>query len=238
MHGSVSKKLLLILHQAGSDPGRVGLALRTMGYHLDMRIPAIGHPLPQNLSGYDGVVIFGGPMSANDDHEEYIRTEIDYVGTILKSGTPFLGICLGAQLMTRTLGGQVTAEKAGFFEIGYFEIQPSKHGKDFIPPDFNVYQWHREGFDLPASAKLLATGDKFPNQAYRVGENAYGIQFHPEVTEAMNRRWLTKAAHRLVEPGAQPAAEQLNDRQKFDPHVSVWLDGFLENWLAPAKVRA
>jgi GMP synthase (glutamine-hydrolysing) len=232
MHGTLcDKKILLIMHQAGSDPGRVGLALRTMGYDLDMRVPAIGDPLPDDLSRYAGIVIFGGPMSANDDHEEFVRKELDYIPTILKSEKPYLGICLGAQLMARALGAKVATHEEGYFEIGYFEIQPTETTQQFIPKNFNVYQWHGEGFDLPTDAKLLASGDKFPNQAYRIGEKAFGIQFHPEVTEAMNRRWVTKAAHRLVEPGAQAAEIQLRNRKKFDPFVSFWLDEFLTDWL-------
>ena len=83
------KKVLLVLHQATSDPGRVGEALRTRGFELDMRIPAIGDPLPQTMGDHAAAVIFGGPMSANDDHEDFIREETKLIDRILQSETPY-----------------------------------------------------------------------------------------------------------------------------------------------------
>ena len=84
------QKVLLVLHQATSDPGRVGEAIRTRGFELDMRIPAIGDPLPKTMNEHDAAVIFGGPMSANDDHEAFIRDEIKLIDVVLKSETPYL----------------------------------------------------------------------------------------------------------------------------------------------------
>ena len=94
-----------------------------------------------------------------------------------------------------------------------------------------VFQWHKEGFELPDGAELLAEGDAYPNQAYRYGANAYAIQFHPEVTEAMHRQWVQRGAQRLSEPGAQPAEEQLRNRHRYDQQVEQWLDRFLPYWL-------
>jgi len=219
------------MHQANSDPGRVGEALRTLGYELDMRIPAIGHSLPENVHEHKAAVIFGGPMSANDDHEDYIKAEMQYVERALKAGLPYFGICLGAQIMARTLGASVTRHPQGFMEIGYYRVEPTMAGADYFQSHLHAYQWHKEGFDLPEYSTLLATGEYFPNQAYRYGKNAYGIQFHPEVTEAMNRKWLHKAAHMLTEPGAQPAEEQLSTRAQVDDEMRLWLDNFLEKWI-------
>jgi GMP synthase (glutamine-hydrolysing) len=219
------------MHQATSDPGRVGEAIRTRGYELDMRVPAIGDPLPTNMDDHAAAVIFGGPMSANDDHEAYIREETKIVDLFLKTETPYLGICLGAQIMARALGAKVSEHPEGVREIGYFCVSPANEDCNLFDEPFQAYQWHREGFDVPSGATLLATGDYFPNQAYRVGKNAYGIQFHPEVTEAMNRRWATKASHALSEPGAQSKEDQLNGRRAYDPNVKLWLDNFLDHWL-------
>ncbi len=224
------KKVLLILHQAGSDPGRVGEVIRTLGYELDIRIPAIGHQLPANPCEHAGAVIFGGPMSANDDHEAFIREEIQYVERVLETETPFLGICLGAQIMARVLGAEVKLHPQGQMEIGYHLVQPTDKGSDYFAKDLHAYQWHKEGFDLPRGGVLLARGDAFPNQAYRYGTNAYGIQFHPEVTEAMNRKWLRKASHMLGEPGAQPAEAQIRDRMRHDGEMDKWCRNFLTHW--------
>lgn len=232
------------MHQPTSDPGRVGEAIRTRGFDLDMRVPAIGDPLPETLEGHAAAVIFGGPMSVNDDHP-FLRAELKLIERLLDAGTPYLGICLGAQLMARALGTRVCEHPEGLREIGYYKITPAQEDCPLFAAPMMVYQWHREGFDLPTGSTLLATGDYFENQAFRVGKNAYGIQFHPEVTEAMNRRWTQKAAHMLSDPGAQSRAEQLEGRRRYDDGLRAWLDNFLDHWLpggavetrAPAALR-
>ncbi len=218
------------MHQAKSDPGRVGEMLRTLGYDLDIRIPAIGHELPKDPTDHHGAVIFGGPMSANDDHEEFIREETGYVERVIQTNTPYLGICLGAQIMARTLGADVTRHPEGLMEIGYYRVEPTNAGTAYFDKHLHAYQWHKEGFELPQSCELLARGEFFPNQAFRYGKYAYGIQFHPEVTEAMNRKWLRKASHMLVEPGAQSAKEQLADRAHHDIEMNNWSWRFLTHW--------
>jgi GMP synthase (glutamine-hydrolysing) len=231
------QKVLLVMHQATSDPGRVGEAIRTRGFELDIRIPAIGQPLPKTMEDHDAAVIFGGPMSANDDHEDFIREETKLVELLLKSETPYLGICLGAQIMARTLGARVAEHTEGLREVGYYELTPVVEDCRLFRKPMMAYQWHREGFDVPEGATLLACGKFFPNQAIKVGKNAYGIQFHPEVTEAMNRRWATKAAHMLSDPGAQSKEQQLEGRRKFDSDMRLWLDNFLDHWLPPLAKR-
>lgn len=225
-----TKKILLIMHQARSDPGRVGEMLRTLGYELDIRIPAIGHALPNNPAEHHGAVIFGGPMSANDDHEDYILQETQYVERLLQSGTPYLGICLGAQIMARVLGADVNRHPDGLMEIGYYVVEPTDAGRSYFDKHLHAYQWHKEGFEVPNSCDLLAKGDFFKNQAFRYGNKAYAIQFHPEVTEAMNRKWLRKAAHMLSEPGAKSAEEQLRDRVRHDAEMNSWAWRFLTHW--------
>ncbi|HUF46070.1 MAG TPA: hypothetical protein VMN43_12050, partial [Aestuariivirgaceae bacterium] len=93
-------KVLIIVHQPTSTPGRIGLKLDQRGFELDIRRPCLGEPLPESLDEHRAVVIFGGPMSANDCQElDFIRTEIDWLALPLKSDVPFLGVCLGAQLL-------------------------------------------------------------------------------------------------------------------------------------------
>jgi GMP synthase (glutamine-hydrolysing) len=231
---AMTGKILLIVHQENSNPGRVARQLRAMGYGLDIRRPSCGDALPSTMDGHEGAVIFGGPMSANDDHLDFVRAEIDWIETALASGKPYLGICLGAQMMVRTLGGQVRLHKNELVEIGYHRIKPTQAGTAIFDKAMCVYQWHKEGFDLPKGADLLAAGDRFDNQAFKYGDNAYGIQFHPEVTNAMMLHWLTAAAHMLEMPGAQAHIDQVKARRKFDGETINWLRGFLQTWLKPA----
>jgi GMP synthase (glutamine-hydrolysing) len=92
-----------------------------------------------------------------------------------------------------------------------------------------VYQFHREGFSLPREAVLLAQGgaETYPNQAFRYGANAYGIQFHAELTRAMMHRWVVRAAHRFTLPGAQQGRDHLEGRMIWDLRLKGWLDEFL-----------
>jgi GMP synthase (glutamine-hydrolysing) len=153
----MSKRILIVLHQETSTPGRVGLKLQQKGYELDIRRPALGCDLPADARHYAGAIIFGGPMSANDDTEhDYIRKEIDWISTPLAQGVPYLGICLGGQMLARQLGGRVYGHPDERAEIGYYDISPTSHGEAFGPWPERVYQWHREGFDLVDGAISLA----------------------------------------------------------------------------------
>lgn len=227
-------RILIVLHQETSSPGRVGQALRLRGYDLDIRRPRYGDPLPETLNGHAGAVIFGGPMSANDP-DDFVRAEIDWLKVPLREEKPYLGICLGAQMLVRHLGGQVAPHADGHVEVGYYAIRPTEAGSAFMTWPDKVYQWHREGFDLPAGAELLAVGETFPNQAIRVGRAAYGIQFHPELTWAMMNRWCVKGAERLTSPGAQARHAHFHGRAMHDEAVRQWLDRFLDHWLDPGS---
>ena len=228
--------VLMVLHQEHSTPGRLGRLLSLRGHALDLRRPRFGDPLPDTLAGHAGAIVFGGPMSANDD-EDYVRQEIDWIGVALREKKPFLGLCLGAQMLARHLGARVYTHAEGRAEIGYYPLLPTEVGRGFADelgaawPSY-VYHWHREGFDCPPCSQTLATGDDFPTQAIRVGPAAFGLQFHPEVTHAMMCRWTVRGHERLSLPGAQDRTRQIEGRFMHDPAVRVWLDAFLDHWLA------
>jgi len=232
--GPMNSPVLIVLHQEHSTPGRVGHWLVKRGYSLDIRRPRFGDPLPETMDGHAGAVIFGGPQSANDE-DDFIRREIDWIGVPLKEKKPFLGICLGAQMMARQLGSRVSFHAEGHVEVGYYPIRPTPDGRAVCElwPD-HVYQWHREGFDLPDGATLLAEGDTFPAQAFRYGDHAFGIQFHPEVTHAMMCRWTIRGAHRMELPNAKQRVAHFEDRWVHDYGMQSWLSQFLDHWLRPA----
>jgi GMP synthase (glutamine-hydrolysing) len=227
-------KILIILHSETSSPGRVGHMLKETGYTLDIRRPCLGDDLPETLAGHEGAAIFGGPMSANDC-DAFIRAETDWIAIPLKEKKPFLGICLGAQMLSRHLGGQVGPHADGFVEIGYYPLTPTETGRKLGGWPGAVYHWHREGFTLTAGCELLATGETFANQAFRYDGAAYGLQFHPEVTRLMMHRWSVKGAHRFTLKGAQNGAEQLSGQIMHDTPVQQWLSGFLDQWLKPQQ---
>ena len=200
---------------------------------MDIRCPNAGSPLPETLDHHDGVIVFGGPMSANDDATEPgIRAELDWLPKVIKSDTPYLGICLGAQMLSRVLGGSVAPHPEGLVEIGYYDVVPTEAGRDFLPHAQKMYQWHREGMTLPDGAELLATGEAFREQAYRYGTCAYAVQFHPEVTRQMIKQWTVSAAHRLVLPNARRRETHLADNTMHDPAVDIWIEQFMVHWLS------
>ncbi len=238
----MKKPVLLILHQEHSLPGRLGRLLEARGHGLDLRRPRFGDPLPTTTRDHAGTIIFGGPMSANDE-DEFIHDEMNWIGRCLQEDAPYLGLCLGAQMLTRHLGGRVYTHPEGRAEVGYYQLQATEHGKrhageaGFSWPE-TVYQWHREGFDCPAGAECLAEGGDFPVQAIRAGTKAYGLQFHPEVTPAMMCRWTVRGHERTLMPGAQSRDQHLEGWYRYDPAVRQWLEAFLDHWLAPAKAKS
>ena len=222
--------ILIVLHNEHSTPGRIGNALRNLGYPLDIRRPRFGDPLPETMTEHTGAVIFGGPMSANDA-EDFIRREIDWIKVPLKANKPYLGICLGAQMLAHLLGARVWFHPDGHVEIGYYPIRPTAAGRQMCSPwPEHVYQWHREGFDLPAGGELIAEGDTFPVQAFRHG-SGHALQFHPDVTHAMMCRWTTRGHERMQLPGAKSRTEHFADRAVHDLAARAWLASFLDHWL-------
>ena len=231
------RPVLIVLHQETSTPGRVGNVLRALGHGLDIRRPRFGDPLPETLDGHAGAVIFGGPMSANDP-DDYVRREIDWIAVPLSEQRPLLGICLGAQMLAMHLGARVAPHPQGRVQVGYYPIRPTAAGVAVCPnwPD-HVYHRHREGFELPDGAELLAEGSDFPVQAFRF-DHAFGLQFHPDVTYAMMHCWTTRDHQDIESPGALPRHRHFADRAVHDVTERAWLKQFLDGWLARMPVSA
>ncbi len=247
MHGALdsppcrpvaSRPVLAVLHQEHSTPGRIGHYLAKLGVPLDIRRPRFGDPLPKTLAEHAGAVIFGGPQSANDT-DDFVRREIDWIAVPLAEKKPFLGICLGAQMLAKHLGARVAYHPEGKAEVGYYPIRVTEHARVVCGdwPDV-VYQWHREGFALPHGAKLLAEGDIFEVQALRYGPAAYGIQFHAEVTHAMMCRWTTRGHARMELPGAKQRAAHFAERPIYDLAIRTWLATFLRCWVEKDSAAA
>jgi GMP synthase (glutamine-hydrolysing) len=224
------KPVLIVLHQENSNPGHVGQWFVRHGYHLDIRKPRFGEALPATLAEHSGVVIFGGPMSANDK-DAFVRTEIDWLKVPLAEKTPFLGICLGAQMLAVHLGAKVGFDPQDRAEIGYYPLASTEAGRALAFPD-HVYQWHREGLELPRGAQLLATSDgAFPNQAFSYGASAFGVQFHPEITFAQMHRWSGHNNMRLEINGARERQQHIDGHVMHGAKVRAWLDDFLSRWV-------
>ena len=236
MHPALPRKpVLIIVHQVHSNPGHVGQWFVRNGHALDIRRHYDGDPLPSTLADHCGAVIFGGPQSANDSLG-FIRREIDWIGVPLREGKPFFGICLGAQMLAQHLGAKVDHCSNGTVEIGYHPVRPTQAGEPVLGPlPAKVFQWHREGYELPKDATLLVTSDgPYPNQAFSFGASgaAVGVQFHPEITYVQVNRWSGGNPMRLLMRGAMLRQMQLETHLMQAPQVHAWLDQFLRRWVA------
>ncbi len=231
------KKVLYVLHQKTSVAGDIGKKFKERGYLDEIIRPPLGDRLPEDLSKYSAIVIFGGPMSVNDD-DQFIKDEIEWMEKVIKSKIPFLGICLGAQILAKYLGCDVVKNENDLAEIGFYEIKPVGEGDNIFKNQNIFYQFHTEGFELPEGCQLLARGEIFKNQAFRY-ENCYALQFHPEVNMIVHLRWLflvlIKKPKVLFINGSQNLFYQLYLRLKYNKSVSIWLDSFLDNYLLAHK---
>jgi len=225
------RRVLLIRHMLEKREDRVARWLTARGDECQVATPAGGDVLPDSLDDIDAVVVYGGIQSANDDRTApYIGHEIEWIRRWLEAERPLFGICLGAQLVARALSASVGPHHLGVHEIGFCEVHPVATDGLFLTRPLNMYQWHREGFELPSGAECLATGGAFPNQAYRFGVRTYGVQFHPEVTPQIIRSWIRESGEMLSEPGAHSMQRQIRDAERFDQPMADWLHEFLARW--------
>jgi GMP synthase (glutamine-hydrolysing) len=152
-----------------------------------------------SLDGYNGLVILGGPMSVTDTARyPHLGVEMDLVRDAVARELPVLGICLGAQLIAKALGGEVRRHRER--EIGWYRLDVTDAAADdplfgHLEGSEHVFQWHGDTFDIPDGAVHLASTTGCPNQAFRYGERIYGLQFHLEVDEPMIERWLNVPHH-------------------------------------------
>ena len=228
-HSDRPKCVLAILHKETSTTGRIGTLLAQHGVQVEHIVPNMGHTLPKALELYSGVIVFGGSMSANDDNLPGIRAELDWLPNVLDANIPYLGVCLGAQLMIRVLGGVVTPDPYGRVEIGYYTIDPEPE-HNFLTGSMRHFHWHQEGFSLPHGVERTATGALFPNQAYRLKDRpVWGVQFHPEITGAIRQRWVESSAAMLDLPGAQPTDQQAEWEIRAEDSIAVWTEQALQH---------
>ena len=211
---------------------RISIHLNELNIDQEHANPARNVALPENPDAFDALLIFGGIQSANDgETSPYIDRELRWLSDWLHQGKPTLGICLGAQMIAKCLGGQVSPHPAGIKEIGFHEITPTTNACDFLPQPAYFYQWHGEGFTLPNECELLATGAQFTNQAFRYRNNTYGIQFHPEVTRTVMQTWLESGSEMLHSKGVPSPERQLEDERKYGKYMQEWCRNLVDCWI-------
>ena len=178
---------LVVQHVAPESSFAVEEALLAAGVTVDTRRVFEGDDIPPDTAGLDGVVVMGGPMSVSSTEGFPSRdAEITLLAEALTVGIPTLGVCLGAQLLAVAGGGSVAGNTYGP-EIGWAPIQLAPACQDDrllagLPPTLVVLHWHGESFEVPPGGQPLISSTAYPNQAFRIGDVAWAVQFHLEVT--------------------------------------------------------
>jgi GMP synthase (glutamine-hydrolysing) len=236
--------VLVLQHIDCEPPGVYEDVLRERGARLHRVELDEGEP-PPPWERFDAVVAMGGPMSANDDGElPWLAAEKSLIAAAVRAGTPFWGVCLGAQLLAASLGARVYPGPEP--EVGVLPVELTEQARTDpvfggLPATVHTLQWHGDTFDLPDGAVRLAGSTPYANQAFRYGR-AYGVQFHLEVSAAMAREWAEVPVYAAALPrgGAAPLLHAVEERgREMLAHGRMlferWLDLVVENAAIPVE---
>ncbi|MGW0484972.1 type 1 glutamine amidotransferase [Nonomuraea sp. NPDC003214] len=188
------RDVLIIQNSRSGGPGRFGGWLEEAGLRLDVVHAHEGAPVPDRLTHDAMIMLGGGYLPSEDDRAPWLAPARRLVGEAIERGVPLFGICLGGQMLAEVAGGEVTGD-AGAPENGSVPvtIRPEAAADALfqdLPPVVPAIEHHKDAITaLPPGAVWLAETERCPYQAFRVGEQAWGVQFHPEVLPERIRQW-------------------------------------------------
>jgi GMP synthase-like glutamine amidotransferase len=214
-------RVLAAVHQDDGGPVVFGDVIREAGHELVEWTPADGPP----SNGYDAAIVFGGSMHVDqEDEHPWLRPEREWIESLLAERVPTLGVCLGSELLAHAAGWPVT--RLARSEIGWHDVEltpaaPSDPLLSAVPPRFPAFQWHSYAVEPPDESAVLAVSPACA-QAYRVGERAWGIQFHAEVDSAAIEYWLDDGAD--GEDVREVSLDIEAERQRTWREIAAWND--------------
>ncbi|WP_316368725.1 type 1 glutamine amidotransferase [Candidatus Thiodiazotropha sp. CDECU1] len=193
-------RALYLQHVPFEGLGSIEIWLQSAGCEITNTRLYESDELPE-VDEVDLLVIMGGPMSVNDTTDyPWLVKEKEFIKSVIDSGKPVLGICLGAQLIASSLGADIYSNSVK--EIGWFPIQAVRSDNKALfqfPEEAVVFHWHGETFDLPSGATQIAASKVCRNQAFQIGANVIGLQFHLETTPASAQAIVEHCAAELVD---------------------------------------
>lgn len=229
------RRFLIIAPEGTSPAGLVGEAILDQGATYDTVFPVERHAtqspfaypgVPAEPGSYVGLVVLGGPMSANDvDKYSFLNETTSLIRAFVAADRPVLGICLGAQMIARAYGGEVYRMER--FESGFYTMQLTPEGGDDplfagLGPQITSFQNHFEAVRNIPGAVPLATGGACPIQAFRLGGKIYATQFHPEVTIDIVRDWIRKFGRAFTDAEPRLLTElEIQFQDSFARHRSL-----------------
>jgi GMP synthase-like glutamine amidotransferase len=198
-------KIWVLQHHPSENLGGIADALEGAALAWQYARVFNQQPIPREMKGAGGLVILGGAESVYQlDRYPYLRDEIALIQNALAESKPVLAVCLGSQLLAAALGSQV--RRGSQREIGWYPIRLNEASGDDrlmrgLPHEFTAMHWHSDVYDLPSGATALASSDLTRVQAFRYGANAYGIQFHAEMTREILMALVTEFSEGLKRVG-------------------------------------
>ena len=185
--------ILILKHIEIEGPETIGQFFTDEGFAITVLDLHKGDSLPKTFDHVDAVISLGGPMNVYEEKKyPFLKEETAFIQKVLERGIPFLGICLGSQLLAKA--AKATVGSSPEKEIGFLPVQLTASGKkdplfEGVKGQLDVFQWHEDMFEVPSNGTLLASSSVCPHQAFRVGPCAYGVQFHIEITDKSIREW-------------------------------------------------
>jgi len=233
----MSSACLYIAYRPEWGDNRARDVLESLGWTVEVRCPARGDAVPESAGTFDGVII-GGALDdvIESSRPPYVDRLVALTRDCLARDVPFIGFCFGAQVLAAAGGGRVLAREDGRGAFGYRPIEPSgAEGRAALAGLDRACHLHYHGFEAPPQAVRLAAGALFPDSAFRLGERAWGFQFHPEIrADQLDAVLSHLGAGALARDGADPPERQRQDAARHDTHVHAWLARFLRDWCAAA----
>jgi len=234
-----NKTVNVIRHLAFEDLASFTSVLQAHDYQINYIDAADFASAPDDLSLIDALsddllIILGGPISVNDKSMfPFLDVEIGLLKQRIAADKPTLGICLGAQLIASALGANVYPGKEK--EIGWYELSLTAAGEQSALRYLNakhcsMLHWHGETFDLPEKAILLASSEKYQNQAFSYGANILALQFHPEITQRAMEKWFIGHIGEIMQTEGIDVTQLREDTHRFANQLEVQGELFFNSW--------